>query len=190
MELNETTIQRVIMGENYRQGFCLPNYTPRGWWECDVFATTAAGYFREYEIKLSVTDFKKDRKKSARPYRLGEKSGWGKPSIGKHELLSKGDPRGPVQFWYVTPPGLLFPEPVENGNPEAVVPPWAGLIEICAQGHWLRPREVKAAPRLHGEKFSQKRLDHARSVTYWRMHSLLKTHEWVMAEKDTTDDNR
>jgi RNA polymerase primary sigma factor len=36
----------------------LPNYTPDKWHECDVFGVTRAGYFHEFEIKLTRADFR------------------------------------------------------------------------------------------------------------------------------------
>ena len=168
MILTEHLIQRVIMRQRYRQSFCLPNYTPRGWWECDVFEVTKAGYFREYEIKLSLSDFKADKRKCRRV--------WHRGMVFKQDRLSAGaDSGGPVQFYYVTPPGMLCPAPVLNCNPDATVPAWAGLMEVHSVNGWLRLEAVKRAPRLHQEKFAEKRLEHARTVPYYRMHDLLKT---------------
>ena len=61
--LNAWTIQKTLMRERFRRSFVLPNYTPHAWWESDVFEITAAGYFVEYEVKISVSDFKADAKK-------------------------------------------------------------------------------------------------------------------------------
>jgi len=56
-------IQRALILPRYRQSTVMPNYTPRGWWECDVFELTKAEMFVEYEIKLSRADFRADRNK-------------------------------------------------------------------------------------------------------------------------------
>jgi len=41
----------------------IPNYTPAHWFECDLIRVTKAGYLEEFEIKISVADFKADAKK-------------------------------------------------------------------------------------------------------------------------------
>lgn len=158
------------MVERYRRSFVLNNYTPSDWWECDVFEITDAGYFREYEIKLSVGDFKADSKK--------EKHGWEydhltrkitTPRIGgKHEMLENGDHRGPSAFSFVIPEGLI---PIES------IPELAGLITA----HWIpshnapwnvRLTIVRPPRRLHAQKITSKIEEHARGVCYYRMHNL------------------
>ncbi len=169
--MTETDLQRVVIFPRHRRAFVLPNYTPRRWWECDVFEVTAAGYFREYEVKLTLGDFKADRKKW--------RERWQRPAEQKHERLAHGDSRGPTRFWFVTPRGLLFLEAGPRRNPEAVLPAWAGLIEVEDLGEehswwWRRyqAKEVRVAPRLHKEKFGDGRLAHAKSVVYYRFYDL------------------
>lgn len=183
-------IVALLVGNRYRRGFVLPHYTPHRWWECDVFEATEAGYFREYEVKVSRADFLKDAAKARTVYanepvpeaerqhpwqrtRLVERRG-----DGKHELLAAGDPRGPSRFWFVTPTGLLKPEEV---------PEWAGLIEVDQRKARLVEREVRKAPRRHGEKIEAARYEHAKGVCYWRMHTLAQMRgpddqpgEWVI----------
>ena len=65
--MNAERITAAILRERWRK-LRLPRYTPKGWWECDVFELTTSGYFREYEIKTSLSDFRNDAKKF--------KSGW------------------------------------------------------------------------------------------------------------------
>jgi hypothetical protein len=45
----------------YRQGRCMTNFTPKGWWECDLAYLTKSGYL--FEIKLTAADFRKDGEK-------------------------------------------------------------------------------------------------------------------------------
>jgi hypothetical protein len=163
MHLTEQLIQRLIMHRIYNTSFVLPNHTPHPWNECDVFQITSSGYFREYEIKLTLSDFKHDRTKKC----------YGST---KHTLLSQGSPLGPNQFYFVTPPGLLFPTPQPQGNPAAVLPQWAGLFEVVTAHGWVGLNEVVRAPRLHKHKFDERRLERAKRLPYWRMHRLLKTH--------------
>lgn len=167
------------MRSRYRRSFVLPNYTPKQWWECDVMEITASGFFREYEVKLTVGDFLADAKKVRAEDRY-----LGRLSTTKHSRLVLADPCGPCQFWYVTPEGLLHP---------SMVPDWAGLIEFrptpndfVEASHRrfvvdgpafdvrdIRENQIKRAPRLHQLKADPKIEAHARSVLYYRLHNLL-----------------
>lgn len=170
-------IRRIITGR-WRRNFVLPNYTPGGWWECDVFEVTAAGYFREYEVKTSRADFRADAGKARAGWVTEEvppeerlTCPWNttrrvrRPRVTKHELLAAGNPEGPSRFWYVVPEGLIVP---------ADLPPWAGLIEcyLTRLGS-VCEREVRPAPKLHGEKPAPAVTAHARGICYWRMHDLM-----------------
>jgi hypothetical protein len=158
-------IQFTLMQDRWRTGFCLPNYTPARWWECDVFEVTKAGYFREYEIKISRSDFKADASKATRRWSPYDGKNWTREEIKKHEQIRQ--PHGPVQFWYVAPEGLLRPEEI---------PEWAGLITVKAVS-WrstLVENESRPAPRLHRQKIDQKVWEHARGVCYYRLHRELQ----------------
>jgi hypothetical protein len=153
----------------YAKGFCLPRYTPKGWFECDVAEFTAAGYLREYEIKISRADFKADVKKRASLSYYAHRRGI-KGKL-KHEQLQVGDACGPVQFWYVVPRGLVQLNEV---------PEFAGLIEMSehsspawrAKGY-MQEHEAKPAPRLHAAKLEQAVIRHAHGVCYWRLHKTM-----------------
>lgn len=153
-----------LMRERSRRHFCLPRFTPKDWWECDVFEVTTAGYFREYEVKISRADFKADAKKEAKKWHCiaGQ---WTSAGRVKHQQI--GQPVGPTRFWYVTPAGLVKPEEV---------PSWAGLIEMRDRGAGHRPEhrwtenEVKAAPSLHRQKIDPKITAAAESACYYRLH--------------------
>lgn len=166
--LTAWTIALTLMRERYRRNFCLPNYTPAKWWECDVFELTEAGYFREYEIKLTLSDFKADAKKE-NVLRTGSWPNMVETRRRKHDCF--GHECGPRQFWYVVPEGLLTVEQV---------PTWAGLIEVfdLRPGHisyWrYAERELKRAPILHRNGCDPKVKAHAESTCYWRLHT-----EWT-----------
>lgn len=147
-------IQRAIIAHRYRRNFCIPNYTPRGWFECDVFELTGARSFREYEIKISRADWKADalKTRSVGPWAAREE-------VTKHLLLERADVRGPSQFWYACPTGLLRTDEL---------PAWAGLIYFDG----CHPTQVKPAPRLHRQVVSTAVRTHAMSVLYWRFHTL------------------
>lgn len=158
-------IQRRLMVEKYRRSFMLPNYKPHNWWECDVFELTEAGFFREYEIKLSRADFKADASKMRRRYDYANDVD---VVTNKHGLLADRAVHGPSRFWYVCPTDLLTAEEM---------PEWAGLIYAKEIVRLAPPwnvlfNEVKPAPQLHREKASDKIKAHAASVCYYRMHRL------------------
>lgn len=166
MSLTAPEIEYALLRRLFAQHFVIPRYAPANWWECDVFCLTDSGYYREYEIKVSRSDFKADAAK-VRDY--GPYSP--RPTERKHDLLANRDPRGPVQFWYVTTKGLID---------LAQVPVWAGLIEVLPgqvyQGGRCSPEfhELKGAPRLHRQKADPKIVEHARGVCYYRYHNLLR----------------
>lgn len=166
---------RAIIRERWRQHFCLHNYTPQGWWECDIFELTKSGYFREYEVKLTRGDFLRDAKKATERWVPVDVPGKGRifdRQVGdtKHELLAAGSVKGPTRFWFVVPEGLVKLEEV---------PTWAGLIEVTDSGdessaYWrYRAGTVKEAPQLHKTKCDSQIGIHARGICYYRMHDLL-----------------
>ena len=159
------TIACNLMRSRWLRTFVLPGYTPALWWECDLFELTAAGYFREYEIKLSRGDFLADavKQRSAR-WRWEHGQQVRSAGVRKHDALALHDRRGPTRFWYVTPAGLIKPEEI---------PEWAGLLEVTQlYGKLVRFKTTKEAPRLHQEKCDPKVIEHARSVCYYRYHRL------------------
>lgn len=76
------------------------------WWESDVLFVTRSGYFHEFEIKLSRSDFKADKKKSR-----------------KHDKLERGC--GPSEFYYVCPANMISIDEV---------PDYAGLAYVTSLG--------------------------------------------------------
>lgn len=147
-----------------------PNYTPLGWFECDMFSLTSAGYMVEHEIKLSRADFYADAKKYHSVWNgiRGEGRAYSKPT--KHQDLALGSDKGPSRFWYVMPLNLV---------PEADVPEFSGIL-------WLHPGKEyeawdgsmrrngsrlevgRAAPALHRVKCQEKVMNHLGTIFYWR----------------------
>jgi len=163
VHLTERTLQLALF-RMLQSGTCIaiPNYTPAGWHECDLWAVTKAGYGLEYEIKMSIGDFRADASKSTGPrwrLRLGKWENLG--ALSKHERLSSGDTAGPSRFYFVAPAGLL---PLED------IPPWAGFVEFKSSARrWLPDLEViRNGPRLHTAKVSQESMRRAERVCYWR----------------------
>lgn len=162
--MNALAIIATICRKRCARSRIFPNYTPHGWWECDAYEISPAGYATEYEVKLTRQDFKADAEKlKAVRSQAGRKEA---AMESKHALLAGGDQRGPARFFYVVPEGMLSPE---------IVPAWAGLI-IMRQGHHGRWHEqvAKKAPRLHGSIVPCDVAAHAEKICYWRMHRLME----------------
>lgn len=167
--MNERTIQNALFPWlAFERGYLLscPNYTPPRWFECDLWAVTKAGFAVEFEVKVSVADFRADAKKGPdererQRYDLAKPERQANWEIRtKHQRLAAQDPRGPSRFFFVTPPGLL------DGQP---IPPWAGWITISDR---LRPTVIRDAPKLHRTKAEPKTIEHCRSVFYHRYWNL------------------
>ena len=168
--MNENHACLAVMDfQRIRRHLCLPRYTPRGWWECDVFELTAGGYFREYEVKLSLADFKKDADKQREkgPYHYGEVRPWEK----KHDLLAAGHEQGPSQFSFVAPENMLV---------STDIPQWAGWFTLYDRGEGHRPShrysltERIKAPKLHTTKAHEKLREDVMSCCYYRFHDALR----------------
>ena len=108
-------------------------------WECDVVRVTPAGYFTEYEVKKTRSDFQADFRKT---------SGWRENGQGKHDVYS-GQAfvsetwrriRIPKQFYFVLPTGMVQC---------SELPDHAGLIEFSeVDERRLVFSTVRKAPRI------------------------------------------
>lgn len=168
--MSERQVQRQLFSILHsRYDVLMPNYTPRDWFECDLFGVTKAGYFQEFEIKMTLADFKKDAEKAglvrepnplyvpnAKVVMPGAVFADRYVSAGKHDRLARKDERGPSRFWFVLPEGLM---------PEASIPPWAGVYWFTAT-KW--PTVGRQAPKLHGSKIAESITSHALGVCYYR----------------------
>lgn len=130
----------------------LPNYMPLGWQECDILVVTNAGYATEYEIKLSVSDFRADFNK-AKHARMATPLN---PALRERWM--------PTRFFFAVPEGLV---------PLADVPSYAGLMEFRIVGRRLRPTTpvetiVRPAPRLRPEKVPDRMIQHMQRTAYYR----------------------
>lgn len=160
----ERALQKSLM-VHQRSAFMLPNYTPNGWFECDIFEVTKAGYFVEYEIKCSRSDFNADALKGRYIYPHGQ-FGYDAPSIYEKKYECIGRACGPSRFYYVTPTDLITPEEV---------PLWAGLIwarqsEEHPNHWWLKT--VKRSRKIHSVLASPDVVKHATGICYWRFRRL------------------
>jgi hypothetical protein len=96
--MNEKQIQSVVMFYALGKGhqFALINNTSFFMRECDVLSATQNGHIHEYEIKISLSDYRRDFKKFKH---AKMENGWG----------------GPSAFWFVTPHTLAVEVPQYAG---------------------------------------------------------------------------
>lgn len=148
--LTERQIQAIMWRElQSRSKIVMPNYTPKCWHECDLWAVTRAGYVQEYEIKVSVRDFVADAEKTDR---------W--RTCTKHGRLTRHDLCGPNQFWFVLPDSVAA---------LVEIPAWAGLIKIVTSTrgrHHVVP--ASNGPRLHTKHVDEKEIERAKVACYYR----------------------
>lgn len=164
LPVTERDIQRwIYFNSRSSYGVLLTNYTPRKWFECDMFGVSRAGYFHEFEVKVSIRDFKADSKKISRgKYDWDEATATMNHTPGqtKHSLLSDRSVDGPALFWYVVPDEMLA---------VADVPAWAGLMYAKPRGGlYGRLDIVKPAPRLHKQRIDPVIVRDAMGVCYYR----------------------
>lgn len=146
----ESQIQNIYWRKTSNHDWICPNFYPVGWFECDIFSLTKAGYFHEHEIKLSRQDFLNDVKKTLR---IGYRK---QDTKTKYELLEEGYDKGPVQFWYLVPEGLIE---------IADLPYFAGLKYVCK---YNRIRTIQKAKRLHNHKIDESFYQRIGTTFYYR----------------------
>jgi hypothetical protein len=141
-DVTEALIQRLLFQDlvDKGHGHIAPNCCALGN-EADLLSITQAGFVNEYEIKISRSDFKADKKKIHKHRRYMNANDEFTTQRTRQQLI-------PSVFYYVVPAGM-----VELSE----VPHYAGLIEVKA----VEPRRnslpfvlvvTKKAPRLHKEK--------------------------------------
>ena len=155
-------------------------------WESDKLLQTRSGYYYEFEIKISKSDFKNDfkNKKDKHIILEGEEKYGDKYLPKYYEFLEENKKRGewaeasfhrwadddprylvgkhkrPNYFYYAVPWEMLQAEDV---------PSYAGLVWVDENG---RIATVKKAPKLHGDKIEDKELGLGEkfyyNMDYWR----------------------
>lgn len=166
--MTERAIQNQLYWRLRSGAACLmPNFTPGGWWECDLAVVTKARYFVEYEIKLSAGDLRADSlKETDRPRMMGVPNDryWMRKfrvSENKHGLLKAGDVRGPSRFYFVTLPPLADS-----------VPSWAGVYVVIQRGGRFCVTLLRNAPQLHRHKTDRRFVREMMRSGYYRMWDL------------------
>ncbi len=108
------------------------NFSRLGYFEADVFMVSSANLLvTEFEVKISLSDFKADFKKTAKHYRLKNRTTYDHCRI-------------PSYFYYSCPYGLI---------PLDLIPEYAGLVYVLEGG---KIETIKAAPKLHDNKIEFK----------------------------------
>lgn len=145
--MNERSIQRALYW-HFRSGAkaVMPNWSPRGWYECDVLVVMKSGFTVEIEIKLSRFDFLADVKKGNKHAQLAD------------ELPARWRP---TRFFFAFPAGMVR---------DSEVPEWAGIIHVevglnSYPGLWIH----RPAPRRKTERFSDRDLKRMYENSYYRM---------------------
>ena len=128
--MTERSIQRILFLRHMSAQLILPNHTPLGWYECDLWVVSVLGYSIEYEIKLDIADFFADKRK-----------------VRKHERLHDRDAGVPNRFFYVVPKGLVQTRDL---------PGYAGLVYVDRGVLFF----VRPAPRLSTDKVSTASMQH------------------------------
>jgi hypothetical protein len=130
--MDSRTITNILGRHLFEKGHTpiVSNFRTDTLQECDLISFTKLNYAYEYEVKVSVSDFKADFKKTA-----------------KHKLMCNGKGvtryKGKVKykvcnyFSYVTPAALVT---------EDMVPSYAGLIWVYNDG---MVRVIRKAPKIH-----------------------------------------
>lgn len=162
--MTERTLQLAIMATYRSQCLCAcPNYTPVGWWECDLWMVTRAGYATEFEIKTSLADFRVDAKKSREKWVQAMQT---TTTERKHDLI--GLDAGPSRFFYAVPKAI-------KDAVEAELPEWAGLV---TPRHDDSPRHgvriIRDAPRLHTTKINKREIRLAERRMWYRYWEALR----------------
>jgi hypothetical protein len=179
-ELTEAAIQRRLSGFLSSVRYDIDNlYVFR--WESDKLIKTRSGYYYEFEIKISKSDFKNDFKHKTDKHHLlkamltGEKHTltfyreweWNKNRYISFEAFERDmqhpchfveKQKKPNYFYYAVPENMIAVEDV---------PEYAGLIYVTEDG-WLKT--VKKAPLLHKEKYTDEQLGLGEKFYYNMVH--------------------
>jgi len=118
------------------------------YWESDILMVTRSRCVHEYEIKLTMSDFRADFKKSYR-----------------HLCMKERTAKYPAHLWYVCPPNVIPVDEVPEYAGLAYVRPYRGIYALDFP---YTLNIIKKAPRLRGDK----------RVTDDELFSLLSKQSW------------
>lgn len=162
----------------------LPNYTPVGWFECDLASVSKSGFFTEYEIKLTAADLKADGKKRTTIARYREIKTDNphkrfrriERRHKKHDQLKCSDTRGPSRYYMVVPAGLVD---------HPAIPPWAGIIRASEQtANWSSVRVIRQPQRLHVHRVDPRMIRDMFKTSYYRAWSMICRGAEIVGESE------
>lgn len=130
----------------------MPNVYVGNWNECDALLVLKSGYVHEVEMKVSVSDFKADFRKSNRYKKVKSEYGYTTAQENlKHDLLAAGE-GFPNRFSFLVPEDMIGVDDV---------PPYAGLYYFRRyKGEYGSIFEKKAPKLMHKNKISDNLLLH------------------------------
>ena len=140
--MTERDIQLAVSYRHvYRHELVVPNVL-MGWGECDLLAVSLAGYLTEYEIKISLSDLKRE----------WEKYRWdmSKPYCNEAHLSFS---EAVKNYWIVVPDWL-----VEKAAPLIPEHSGAGLMSVGSEPHEYPPafRGMRPLLKIRNPKVNRK----------------------------------
>lgn len=137
-----------------------PNIRSLYYWEADLLSVTPARLVHEFEIKVSLADFRADKNKKAKHSDLlARHNGPKRKAVSpQRPLFYRGtSSRTPNYFWYATNGFSLADEEI---------PDYAGWLEVNFNDGWDAVVK-KEAPRLHMDKVTHEQINKlGRSLSY------------------------
>ena len=145
--MTERAVQLVLYSRFSRAGhrIFVPNIMLYAGCESDLISVMKSGRVCEFEIKLTVADFKNNHKKR-RFNHVGDLMG------------------GPNYFYYVVPTAMVG---------KVTVPAYAGLIEVVGETNARYVNVVKKPPLRQAEVIGEKTMDKIMTSLSYRFMSRL-----------------
>lgn len=142
--MNEPIMQAVVMRwvmEERRHQIAVPNITTVYAWEADVLSVTRSLLTHEFEIKVSRSDYLKDKRKLRKHHYLAS------PDLRTSSYRGVQRAYTPNYFWYTT-----------WGFDIDDLPPYAGWLVVTRDERWgtYSLTVKREAPRLHLMKMGDK----------------------------------
>lgn len=186
-KLTEAIVQDVIYAycNSCKHEITVPNCGTVFMYESDVASMTKSRIGHEFEVKVSRADWLAELRKIAsaesnakrsRAVRLRQakaiasalKSAWQRGESRCGDDFNYTQDPTPNHFWIVTVPGIVKPDEI---------PEYAGLMEVEPyrfgpyKAHGLRLNQIKAAPKLHTLKMTDRQvvaMARGVSLRYWQ----------------------
>lgn len=182
-KLDAGDICLALLGMYFPDGgtTCLVNAYVWGGYESDFARITRAGYVQEFEVKVSVADFRADFQKADAKYQWDGWDGdrpnerrWSEP---KHLAIRQGR-SGLSAFSFVTPVGML----------KAVdIPSYSGWYEAELGEYRVQIHERKKPPRLPGAKAIEVGRHNELLRSFYYRHSRIEIDRWNRQEAEMAE---